>query len=331
MDVAAEVRVAFGVVDLDPAAAAARPRDVFVHPFHRDAGHVADDVGERHDLRRVERQVVVDFVEDQEAFVFARDADDGLQVLARLDDAEGVVRIDHQDADDVIVLADLRLEVVDVDAAAVVELERVGDVVAAVMHRLGRGMRGVRRVRADDAGRRGQVRKDLVDGLSEPVEEDDVFDGADARVAVVLQDEPARLEVALGRGVGIGAVLADGSLDDRLHPRREGLALGHRIADVLPDHRHSASNDFVRDFHDFADLVAEVLVTLLDQVLAHDVGRHRSGPPPPIQTASPMAPGGLPRNTRSRRTFPGSAIECSSGSSRVRVRGRLGSWSRWPG
>src|SRR5262249_34676091 len=68
------------------------------------------------------------------------------------------------------------------------------------------------------------------------------------------------------------------------------LTLGDGVADVLPDHRHAPPHDLVRDLDDLADLVAEVLVALLDQVLAHgsrkSPGSHRTGRARRSQTAT---------------------------------------------
>ena len=153
VDVAAEVLVLVGVINLDPATAAARPRNLLRDALHRDAGHVANDVGEPNDLRRIKHHILVDLIEQQETGVLAGNAHDLLKVGTSVGDTERIVRADHQNADDLLVLAHRVFQGDKVNAAALIELQRIGDVMPAMVNRFGGCVRRIGRIRTDHPGR----------------------------------------------------------------------------------------------------------------------------------------------------------------------------------
>lgn len=270
-DIVAEILVLFRVVDFEPPAPSARPRDFLTDPLHRYARNVADYVAEPGDFGAVEDEVLVDLVEYQEAMVFLGDRHHAFQILSREHDPGRIVGVDHEDPRDIVVVADLVFELVEIDPSALIEEERIGDRVSSAVHRLRGRVRRVGRVRADHADMGREIGEYLADRLPEPVEEYNVFHRADLLLGGILEDEFARTEISLGRGIRVRAVAVAGVLHHFFHPVGNFLALRHRVADILPDHGDAPFLDLLRDRDNLANLVSEVFFSFLDQVFSHVV------------------------------------------------------------
>lgn len=136
-DIVAEILVLLCVVDLEPSAPSSWPGDFFADPLHGDPGHIADDVAEPGDFGAIEDEILVDLVEDEEAMVFLGDRYYSFQILPWEHDPGRVVGVDHENPRDIVVVADLVLELVEVDPPALIEEERVSDRVASAVHGFG--------------------------------------------------------------------------------------------------------------------------------------------------------------------------------------------------
>ncbi len=270
VDVGAEALVFIGIVHLDPATASTGPGDFFRDSLHRNRGYVTDDIRESSDLRAVEDDILVDLVEYEETLILPRDTHDFDEVSSWMDDSCGVVRINDEDAGDILVVLHFSFEFFEVDTTIGLYAERVGDRLAIVVHRLGSRVRWVGRIGPDDTDMRREIGEDLIDRFSEPVKKYDILYRTDPAIRVVIEDEFSRFDVSLCRSIGIGLVLVTGGLHDILHPCRDTFTLRDRVTDILPDHFFDPAFFYIfPDLDDLSDLVLEVFFTLFYEVFSH--------------------------------------------------------------
>ncbi len=258
-----ELFVLVAVVVFGPAATSARPRVFLGNALERDARHVADVFGESVGVGAIVRNLVVDFVADDEQVVTLRDIHDFLEDVERVDHAGRVVRVQDEDARDARVVLHLVFKFFQVRVPVVLGLETVGDGGRVGMCRFGGTVGAVSRSRSDDAGVHREQAVDGGDGVTEAVEEQNVVDVdlCAAELVVFLDQEFAGLEHALGGAVAVAAVRLDEVDHDVLDPVGNLALLFNRVADVFPVDGEAECLELVCLLHDLADFVREFLGT----------------------------------------------------------------------
>ncbi len=214
---------------------------------------------------------MVDLVGDDEEVELAGDGDHLAQDALGVDGAGGVVRIDDEDAADRRIVLDRQAQVVQVRIPVVVRIEAVGDRLLAGVGALGRRVRRVGRRRTDHPRLAAQKAVDLLDGIAEAVEEDDVL-SADLGLAAavgLLGEKFAGFEQSLGRTVAVGAVGHRQVGDDLFHPFGNLLPLGNRVADILHVGLDAQGVELFGDLDDGPDLVGQLAGAYVDDVVAH--------------------------------------------------------------
>ena len=217
------------------------------------------------------RNLVVDFVADDEQVVALRDVHNLLEDVERVDHAGRVVRVQDEDARDARIVLHLVLELIQVRIPVVLGLEAVGDGGRVGMCRFGGAVGGVGRGRSDDAGVHREQAVDGGDGVTEAVEEQDVVDVdlCAAELVVLFYQEFAGLEHALGGAVAVAAVRLDEVDHDVLDPVRNLALLFDRVADVFPVDGEAECLELVCLLHDLTDFVREFLGTFAQKSSAH--------------------------------------------------------------
>ena len=258
-----ELFVLVAVVVFSPAATSARPRVFLGNALERDARDVTDVFGKRVGVGAIVRNLVVDFVADDEQVVALRDIHNLLEDIERVDHAGRVVRVQDEDARDARVVLHLVLEFFEVRVPVVFGLEPVSDRGRVGVGRFGGTVGGIGRSRSDNAGVHRQEAVDGGDGVAEAVEEQDVIDvdlGA-AELVVLFHEKFAGLEHALGGAVTVAAVRLGEVHDDILDPVGNLALLFDRVADVFPVDGEAECLELVCLLHDLADFVREFLGT----------------------------------------------------------------------
>ena len=215
--------------------------------------------------------LVVDFVADDEQVVALGDVHNLLEDVERVDHAGRVVRVQDEDAGDARVVLHLVLEFFEVRVPVVFRLQTVGNRCRVSMGGFGRAMRRVGRGRSDDTGVHREQAIDGGDGVTEAVEEQDVIDVdlCTAELVVLLHQEFAGLEHALGGAVAVAAVCADEVHNNVLDPVGNLAFLFNRVADVFPMDWQAECLELVRLLHDLADFVRKFLSTFAQQSSTH--------------------------------------------------------------
>ena len=263
--------VLVAVVVFCPAATSARPRVFLGNTLERDARNVADVFGKCVGVSAIVRNLVVDFVADDEQVVALCDIHDFLEDFERVDHAGRVVRVQNEDARDARVVLHLVLEFFEVWVPVVFRLQAVGDGGRVGVGRFGRTVRAVSRGRSDNAGVHRQEAVDGGDGVTEAVEEQDVVDVnlCAAELVVLFHQKFAGLEHALGGAVTVAAVRLGEVHDDILDPVGNLALLFDRVADIFPVDGEAECLELVCLLHDLADFVREFLGTFAQKSSAH--------------------------------------------------------------
>ncbi len=266
-----EHRILVSVVDLDPAAAGAGPGGLLADPLHGDGGDVADEIRNRLGRLAVIDDIVIDLVADDEEIVLLGDGDHLGQDALGIDGAGGIVGVDDEDARDRRVVFHRKAQIVQVGVPVVVGVEAIGDGPLSGMGRFGRGVGRIGRRGADDPRFAPQKSIDLLNGVSQAIEEDDIVGGDLGLAPAVGQfgEKLAGLQHAAGRAVSVGAVFHRQLSNDRLHPLRNFLPLGHRVADVLHVGLDTEALELFGDLDNGADFVGQFPRPNVHDVVAH--------------------------------------------------------------
>ena len=268
--IGSEILIFVSIVHLDPATACPWPGDFFGYTLHRNSGYVTDDIREASDRRSIENDILVDLVEYEKTSILTCYAYDFDEVFSWVDDSCRIIGIDDEDTSYILVVPHFALEFLEIDTTTLHDIQRVGDRLTIMVHRLSCRMRWIGRIGPDDADMRREIGEDLIDRFTESVKKYDILYCTDSTIRVVVEDEFSSSEISLGRGVGIGPIMITGIFHDLFHPCGDTLTLRDGVADILPDHFFDPAFFYLfTDLDDLTDLVLQVFFTLFYEVFSH--------------------------------------------------------------
>lgn len=125
LDILSEFFIFVCIVDFDPSTSSPWPGEILADPLHRYGWHLSDDLGEWSDRRGIEDDMLIDLIEYQKAPISTSDIDDSLQICTRMDDSCWIIRIDHEDSADRLIMLDFLLEPIEIDPGSIIEIEMI--------------------------------------------------------------------------------------------------------------------------------------------------------------------------------------------------------------